>query len=107
MCFTELNDEDDSFFIKESFIHENRNKYNAIKKLVKTIDIKNHQNHNVEVFFEELFSVHNISNVFNKLTLKNHVIRVIDNKFITNKKIYLLLKEYIRIYEDFVFNELL
>ena len=108
MCFFETNQhEHDPLLSRKAFIHENRNQYNTIKKLLKTIDIKNHQNYNVKVFFEELFFVHNIANVFDESTLKNHVIYVIDNKSITNRKLYLLLKEYIRIYEEFVFNELL
>ena len=108
MCFFEIDKElDNDFISRKNFIHDNRNQYNSIKIFVKTINVYDSIKFSVNLVFEKLFSIYNIANVFDKYILKNYIIRIIDDKVITNNKLCLLLKEYIRIYEDFIIDELL
>lgn len=111
MCFFEIEsdqEQDSEFITRKAFINENRNNYNDIKNYIKFFDPQNDkETHNTVLFFEQLFLVYNIANVFGEITLKNHVISIINGKVITKEKVCLLLKEYVRIYENFIIQKLL
>jgi hypothetical protein len=106
MCFSDyLAIYQDSY--KTIWIRENENEYKNIKKIKLTIDVQKKEPINVNTKFAELFAVYNIANIFENNVVKQHINRIINQRFITNEQLYILLQEYIDIYENYVFDVLL
>ena len=87
--------------IKDAWVLDNEKQYKEIKKIITTLDTYKKEPVNVNTKFTELFAVYNIANVFSKDSLKHHLDDVINQRFITNEKLKILLMEYIHIYENY------